>query len=168
MKVSIVDKVSDVKTPPPTQHITFNDEKVNVTSEIPKLTGSTSVSNDVSEIHEIIKKYNIQLAYTPEDSFRKMSYLTLGIGFFLGFIIWISNIGSPGDDGSQACCFILLIAVGIAPLFDAAHYTKKKEWQQKHAMNHKSSDYSIAINLILGIIFTFIGIITFMLYIINL
>jgi len=162
VKVSIVDKVSDVKTPPPTQHISFNDEKVNVTSEIPKLTGSTSVSNDVSEIHEIIKKYNIQLAYTPEDSFRKMSYLTLGIGFFLGFIIWISNIGSPG--GSQACCFILLIAVGIAPLFDAAHYTKKKEWQQKHAMDHKSSDNSIAINITLGIFLLFF----FILVLINL
>ena len=61
----------------------------------------------------------------------------------------------------------MLIAVGIAPLFDAGYYAKKKEWQQKHATNHNSSDISIAINVILGMIFLLIGIVLFLLYIIK-
>lgn len=156
-----------VKTPPPTQHISFENEEARIT-ETPKLTGLTHPDLSEEEIQEFVQKYNIEIAYSPEDNFRQMSYLVLGLGFILGFIIWIINIGKPGDDGNMACCSIMLIAVGISPLFDAGHYTKKKEWQQKHAMDHNSSDISIAINVFLGMLFLLIGIVLFLLYIIQL
>jgi len=157
-----------VKKPPPTQHISFEDEEAQIVTEIPKLTGLTHPDLSEEEIQEFVQKYNIELSYTPEDNFRQLSHLTLGIGFVLGFIIWITSIGKPGDDSSLACCSLMLIAVGIAPLFDAGYYAKKKEWQQKHATNHNSSDISIAINVILGMIFLLIGIVLFLLYIIKL
>ena len=157
-----------VKTPPPTQHISFDDEEAKIATEIPKLTGLTHPDLSGEEIQEFVQKYNIEIAYSPEDNFRQMSHLTLGIGFVMVFIIWIINIGTPGYGSNMACCSIMLIAVGIAPLFDAGHYTKKKQWQQKHAMNHSSSDFSIAFNVILGMLFLFIGIVLFLLYIIQL
>ena len=156
------------KKPPPTQHISFEDEEAQIVTEIPKQTGLTHPDLSEEEIQEFVQKYNIEIAYSPEDNFRQMSYLVLGLGFILGiiFLLLADDIGS--DTPGLACCGIMLLSMGIAPFLDAAHYSKKKEWQQKHAIDHKSSDNSIAINIILGIILSVIGIISFLRFLINL
>jgi hypothetical protein len=148
------------KTPPPTQHISFEDEEAQIT-EIPKQTGLTHPDLSEKEIQEFVQKYNIEIAYSPKDSFREMSYLVLGLGFVLAIYVWLAS--AIDSDNSGQCCGIMLLSMSIAPFLDAAHYSKKKEWQQKHAMDHKSSDNSIAINMMLGIILSLIVVVWFIL-----
>lgn len=154
-----------VKTPPPTQHISFENEEARIT-ETPKLTGLTHPDLSEEEIQEFVQKYNIEIAYSPEDNFRQMSYLVLGLGFVFAIYVWLAS--SIDGDNSGQCCGIMLLSMSIAPFLDAAHYSKKKEWQQKHAMDHKSSDNSIAINMMLGIILSFIVVVWFLLFLNNL
>lgn len=154
-----------VKTPPPTQHISFENEEARIT-ETPKLTGLTHPDLSEEEIQEFVQKYNIEIAYSPEDNFRQMSYLVLGLGFVFAIYVWLAS--SIDGDNSGQCCGIMLLSMSIAPFLDAVHYSKKKEWQQKHAMDHKSSDNSIAINMMLGIILSFIVVVWFLLFLNNL
>jgi hypothetical protein len=138
------------KTPPPTQHISFEDEEDQIVTEIPKQTGLTHPDLSEKEIQEFVQKYNIE-----------MSYLVLGLGFVLAIYVWLAS--AIDSDNSGQCCGIMLLSMSIAPFLDAAHYSKKKEWQQKHAMDHKSSDNSIAINMMLGIILSLIVVVWFIL-----
>ena len=154
-----------VKTPPPTQHISFENEEAQIVTEIPKLTGLTHPDLSEEEIQEFVQKYNIEIAYSAEDNFREMSYLVLGLGFVLAIYVWLAS-AIDGNNSGQ-CCGVMLLSMGIAPFLDAAHYSKKKEWQQKHAMEHKSSDNSIAINMMLGIILSLIVVVWFLLFLIN-
>ena len=64
------------KTPPPTQHISFEDEEAQIT-EIPKQTGLTHPDLSEKEIQEFVQKYNIEIAYSPKDSFRECHILYL-------------------------------------------------------------------------------------------
>ena len=150
-----------VKTPPPTQHISFDDEEAKIATEIPKLTGLTHPDLSGEEIQEFVQKYNIEIAYSPEDNFHQMSYLVLGLGFVFAIYVWLAS-AIDGENSGQ-CCGVMLLSMSIAPFLDAAHYSKKKEWQQKHAMDHKSSDNSIAINMMLGIILSLIVVVWFIL-----
>lgn len=154
-----------VKTPPPTQHISFENEEAQIVTEIPKLTGLTHPDLSEEEIQEFVQKYNIEIAYSPEDNFRQMSYLVLGLGFLLAIYVWLAS--AIDGDNSDQCCGVMLLSMSIAPFLDAAHYSKKKEWQQKHAMEHKSSDNSIAINMMLGIILSLIVVVWFLLFLID-
>ena len=150
-----------VKTPPPTQHISFDDEEAKIATEIPKLTGLTHPDLSGEEIQEFVQKYNIEIAYSPEDNFHQMSYLVLGLGFVFAIYVWLAS-AIDGENSGQ-CCGVMLLSMSIAPFLDAAHYSKKKEWQQKHAMDHKSSDNSIVINMMLGIILSLIVVVWFIL-----
>ena len=72
--LSIMVEEPVVKTPPPTQHISFDDEEAKIATEIPKLTGLTHPDLSGEEIQEFVQKYNIEIAYSPEDNFHQMSY----------------------------------------------------------------------------------------------
>jgi len=157
-----MDEESPAKITPPTQHISFEDEEDQIVTEIPKQTGLTHPDLSEEEIQEFVQKYNIKIAYSPEDNFREMSYLVLGLGFVLAIYVWLAS--SIDGDNSGQCCGVMLLSMSIAPFLDAAHYSKKKEWQQKHAMDHKSSDNSIAINMMLGIILSLIVVVWFILF----
>ena len=158
-----MDEESPAKIAPPTQHISFEDQEAEIVTGIPKQTVLTHPDMSEEEVQEFIQKYNIKLSYKPEDNFRKISYLVLGLGFTLAIYIGLSGDINRGNSG-QGCCGVMLLSMCIAYFFDAAHYSKKKEWQQKHAMDHKSSDNSIAINITLGIFLLFF----FILVLINL
>ena len=157
-----MDDESSEKIAPPTQHISFEDEEAQIVTEIPKQTGLTHPDLSEEEIQEFVQKYNIEIAYSAEDNFREMSYLVLGLGFVLAIYVWLAS--AVDSDNSGQCCGVMLLSMSIAPFLDAAHYSKKKEWQQKHAMDHKSSDNTIAINITLGIFLLFF----FILVLINL
>ena len=163
-----MDDESSEKIAPPTQHISFEDEEAQIVTEIPKLTALTHADLSEEEIQEFVQKYNIEIAYSPEDNFRQTSYLVLGLGFILGIIVFFIALDSRSDAPCLGFCGVMLLSASIVPFLDAAHYRKKKEWQQKHAMDHKSSDNSIAINMILGIILSFTMLVLFLLFLINL
>ena len=163
-----MDDGSSEKIAPPTQHISFEDEEAQIVTEIPKLTALTHADLSEEEIQEFVQKYNIEIAYSPEDNFRQTSYLVLGLGFILGIFVFVLADATGANAPGLGCCGVMLLSASIVPFLDAAHYRKKKEWQQKHAMDHKSSDYSIAINMILGIILSFIMVVLFLLFLIDL
>ena len=67
---------SSERIAPPTQHISFEDEEAQIVTEIPKLTALTHADLSEEEIQEFVQKYNIEIAYSPEDNFRQ-SFLFL-------------------------------------------------------------------------------------------
>lgn len=92
----------------------------------------------------------VPLKYSPQPNYRTISYIVLGAGIALSFILSFTavemNSGIIESLGSLVCCGAFTAVVFL----DAAFYKGKADWQQAHGMPADGSKTSMVLELVVG------------------
>ena len=147
-----MDEESEIKnTPPPTQHISFDDEgnSTNIITETPTPVGLASVPSNDLETEAILEKYNIKLKFKPNNPHRSGTIIFFA-GLILSFIIFMSN--------SLACCGTFFLTCGIAIIADMSYYSEKQKWQEEHNISTTGTNIAWGFCITVGILLILFGI----------
>ena len=92
----------------------------------------------------------VPLKYSPQPNYRTISYIVLGSGIALSFILNFTAVEMNSrimeSLGSLVCCGAFTAVVFL----DAAFYKGKADWQQAHGMSSGGSQTSMVLELIIG------------------
>lgn len=92
----------------------------------------------------------VSLKYSPQPNYRTISYIVLGAGIALSFILNFTAAGMNSrimeSLGSLVCCGAFTAVVFL----DAAFYKGKADWQQAHGMSADGSKTSMVVELVIG------------------
>ena len=102
----------------------------------------------------------VPLKYSPQPNYRTISYIVLGAGIALSFVLSLMG-GASGimqSLGSLVCCGAFTAVVFL----DAAFYKGKADWQQAHGMPSGGSTSSMVLELIIGGILAVLFLLTFL------
>ena len=104
----------------------------------------------------------VPLKYSPQPNYRTISYIVLGAGIALSFVLSFTAEAMKSavieSLGSLVCCGAFTAVVFL----DAAFYKGKADWQQAHGMPSGGSTSSMVFELIIGGILAVLFLLTFL------